>query len=101
MVQRFNQTLLKILGTLEEHQKQGWMSYVASRLATDGYLRLNSSQESDCSSSEHFASKLKNAWTLPTRQHLKETNTSATRHKSNYEGKVREATLNVWGQNAY
>ena len=72
MVQRFNQTILKkILGTLEEHQKQDWVSYVATRLTTDGYLGLNSSQESDCSSREHFASKLINAWTLSTRQHLK------------------------------
>ena len=29
MVKRFNQTLLKILGTLEDHQKQDWKSYVA------------------------------------------------------------------------
>ena len=29
MVERFNQTLLKMLGTLENHQKQDWKSYVA------------------------------------------------------------------------
>ena len=29
MVERFNQTLLKMLGTLEDHQKQDWKSYVA------------------------------------------------------------------------
>ena len=29
MVERFNQTLLNMLGTLEEHQKQDWKSFVA------------------------------------------------------------------------
>ena len=29
MVERFNQTLLKMLGTLEENQKHDWKSYVA------------------------------------------------------------------------
>ena len=29
MVERFNLTLLKMLGTLEDHQKQDWKSYVA------------------------------------------------------------------------
>ena len=30
MVERFNQTLLNMLGTLEDHQKEDWKSYVAS-----------------------------------------------------------------------
>ena len=30
MVERFNQTLLNMLGTLEDHQKEDWKSYVVS-----------------------------------------------------------------------
>ena len=78
MIERFNQTLLKMLGTLEDHQKQDWKSYVAPlvhaynatshdstgfspfflmfgkhpRLAIDAYLGLNSSQDSECTSRE-------------------------------------------------
>ena len=29
MTERFNQTLLNMLGTLEDHQKEDWKSYVA------------------------------------------------------------------------
>ena len=29
MVERFNQTLLNMLGTLENHKKEDWKSYVA------------------------------------------------------------------------
>ena len=29
VVERFNQTLLRILGTLDDHQKQDWKSYIA------------------------------------------------------------------------
>ena len=71
MAERFNQTLLNMLGTLEDHQKQHWKPYVAplvhaynatrhdstgfspyllmferherhSRLTIDSYLRLQS-----------------------------------------------------------
>ena len=121
MVERFNQTLLKMLGTLEDHQKQDWKSYVAPlvhaynatrhdstgfspfflmfgrhpRLAIDAYLGLNSSQESECTSREHYASKLKKRLDFAYKVASKEANKYATRHKSNYDGKVREATLGV------
>ena len=71
MVERFNQTLLNMLGTLEDHQKKDWKSYVVplvhsynatrhdstgyspfflmfdghSRLAIDAYLGLNPHKE--------------------------------------------------------
>ena len=121
MVERFNQTLLKMLGTLEDHQKQDWKSYVAPlvhaynatrhdstgfspfflmfgrhpRLAIDAYLGLNSSQDSECTSREHYASKLKKRLDFAYKVASKKANKNATRHKSNYDGKVREATLGV------
>ena len=121
MVERFNQTLLKMLGTLEDHQKQDWKSYVAPlvhaynatlhdstgfspfflmfgrhpRLAIDAYHGLNSSQDSECTSREHYASKLKKRLDFAYKVASKEANKNATRHKSNYDGKVREATLGV------
>ena len=85
MVERFNQTLLNMLGTLEDHQKEDWKSYVAPlvhsynatrhdstgyspfflmfgrhpRLAVDAYLGLNSPEEPEVRSKEHYATKLK------------------------------------------
>ncbi|MCG8034660.1 MAG: DDE-type integrase/transposase/recombinase, partial [Candidatus Thiodiazotropha taylori] len=84
MVERFNQTLLKMLGTLEEDQKADWKSYVAPlvhaynatkhdstgyspyflmfgrhpRLAVDAYLGL-SSEDPKISDKEHYATKLR------------------------------------------
>ena len=110
-----------MLGTLEDHQKQDWKSYVAPlvhaynatrhdstgfspfflmfgrhpRLAIDAYLGLNSSQDSECTSREHYASKLKKRLDFAYKVASKEANKNATRHKSNYDGKVREATLGV------
>ena len=65
------------------------------RLAIDAYLGLNSSQDSECTSREHYASKLKKRLDFAYKVASKEANKNATRHKSNYDGKVREATLGV------
>ena len=85
MVERFNQTLLNMLGTLEDRQKDDWRSFVAPlvhsynatkhestgyspyflmfgrhpRLAVDAYLGLNSPDSPSFSSKEHYAAKLK------------------------------------------
>ena len=84
MVERFNQTLLNMLGTLQDDQKQDWKSYVAPLvyaynstkhdstgyspfflmfgrhpcLAVDACLGLNSPDE-PISSRAHYATKLK------------------------------------------
>ena len=106
MVVRFNRTLLKILGTLEEHQKQDWKSYVSSlvhahnasrhdgtgifhfflmfgrhlRLAVDAYLGLNYLQGSEWSSREYYASKLKTRLDFAYMVASKEAITRAERH---------------------
>ena len=65
-----------------------------SNLAID-CLGLNSLHESDCSSREHYAaSKLKKLLGFCLQGNFKRSK-SATRHLSNYDGKVREATCDV------
>ena len=85
MVERFSHTLLNMLGTLEDHKKEDWKSYVAPlvhsynatrhdstgyspyflmfgrhpRLAVDAYLGLNNPESSSILSKEHYATKLK------------------------------------------
>ena len=64
-------------------------------LAIDAHLCLNSLYELDRSSRKHYASKLKNRLDFAYKVASKEANKSATRHMSNYDGKVREATHDV------
>ena len=100
MAESFNQTLLNMLGTLENHQKEDWKSFVAPlvhaynatkhdstgyspyflmfgrhpRLAIDAYLGLNSPEES-ISYREHYVTKLKKrlqfAYKMPPKKHRK------------------------------
>ena len=84
MVEPFNQTLLNMLGTLEDHKKEDWKSYVAPlvhsynatkhtstgyspyflmfgrhpRLAVDAYLGIPSPEESTVVSQDHYATQL-------------------------------------------
>ncbi|MCG8048682.1 MAG: RNase H-like domain-containing protein, partial [Candidatus Thiodiazotropha endolucinida] len=121
MTERFNQTLLNMLGTLEEHQKQDWKSYVAPlvhsynatkhdstgyspfflmfgrhpRLAVDAYLGLNNDQEPVIQSKEHYTTKLKKRLQFAYKVASKEANRSAARSKAGYDLKVREATLDI------
>ena len=110
-----------MLGTLEDHKKQDWKSYVAPllhaynatrhestgfftfflmfgrhpRLVVNAYLGLNSSKDSECTSRVHYTNKLKKRLGFAYMVASKEANKSATRHKSNYDCKVREATVGV------
>lgn len=121
MTERFNQTLLNMLGTLEEHQKQDWKSYVAPlvhsynatkhdstgyspfflmfgrhpRLAVDAYLGLNNEQDQVISSKEHYATKLRKRLQFAYKVASKEAEKSAARNKAGYDLKVREATLDI------
>ena len=120
MAERFNQTLLNMLGTLDNHQKEDWKSFVAPlvhaynatkhdstgyspyflmfgrhpRLAIDAYLGLNSPEES-ISSREHYVTKLKKRLQFAYKIASKEAQKNAERHKARYDLKVREATLSI------
>ena len=119
MVERFNQTLLKMLGTLEEHQKHDWKSFVATlvhsynatrhdstgyspfflmfgrhpRLAVDAYLGLSSPEESEILPKEHYVTKLKKCLQFAYKVASDEAHKNAERNKTTYDLKVREATL--------
>ena len=95
MTERFNRTLLIMLGTLKDHQKQDWKSYVAPlvhsynatrhdstgyspfflvfgrhpRLAVDAYLGIESPESPSVSSKEHYATKLKRGLSLHIKWH--------------------------------
>ena len=121
MVERFNQTLFNMLGTLESHKKNDWKSYEAPlvhsynatrhdstgnnpffpmfgrnpRLAIDAYLGLKSPEESEVRSKEHYATKLKKRLQFAYRVASNKAHKSAEKNKRNYDLKVRETTLEV------
>ena len=114
MVERFNQTLLKMLGTLEDNKKQDWKSYVAPlvhsynvtkhdrtgyspfffmfgrhpRLAVDAYLGLQSPDE-PISSKEHYATKLKKRLNFAYKLAAQEAEKSVQHHKKCQRGYIR------------
>ena len=121
IVERFNQTLLNMLGTLKEHHKEDWKSYVSPfvhsynatchdstgysafflmfgrhpRLAVDAYLGLQSPEQSEVRSKEHYATKLKKRLQFAYKVASNEARKNTDRHKRNYDLKVREETLDV------
>ena len=121
MVERFNQTLLNMLGTLEDHKKEDWKSNVAPlvhsynatkhpstgyspyflmfgrhpRLAVDAYLGIPSPEESTVVSQDHYATKLKKRLQFAYKVASKEAQKAAERNKAYYDLKVREATLDI------
>ena len=120
MVERFNQTLLNMLGTLQDSQKQDWKSYVAPLvhaynstkhdstgysafffmfgrhpcLAVDACLGLNS-PDKHISSRAHYATKLKKRLDFAYIAAARESNKSGQRNKSNYDLKVRNSVLDI------
>jgi len=122
MVERFNQTLIKMLGTLNDHEKTDWKSYVAPlvhaynatrhdstgfspyflmfgrhpRLAIDAFLGLKSQNDSSrASSKDHYAKKLQKRLEFAYHVASTEAQKNADRYKFRYDLKVREATLNI------
>ena len=65
------------------------------RLAVDAYLGLKSSQDSAICSKEHYATKLKKRLQYAYKVVSSEAQKSAERHKSQYDLKVRESTVDV------
>ena len=120
MVERFNQTLLNMLGTLQDCQKQDWKSYVAPlvhaynstkhdstgyspfflmfgrhpRLAVDARLGLSSPDE-PISSRAHYATKLKKRLDFAYKAAARESDKTGQKNKSHYDLGVRNSILDT------
>ena len=108
-VERFNQTLLKMLGTLEEYQKSDWKAHVPTlvhahnatihdstgrhpRLLIDAFLELSPDPLSARQQTE-YAKKLRERLAFAYRAAVKAAMKSSTKHKASYDIKVRHSTL--------
>ena len=65
------------------------------RLAVDAYLGLQSTEQSEVRSKEHYGTKLKKRLQFAYKVASNEARKNTDRHKRNYDLKVREATLDV------
>lgn len=117
MPERFNQTLLNMLGTLEDDQKSDWKSYVPSlvhaynstrhettgypphylmfgrhpRLAVDAFLGIKPGPER--SNKTKYVNDLKRRLEFAYKTAAKEARRQGRRHKSVYDLRVRESQL--------
>lgn len=118
--ERFNQTLLKMLGTLEEDKKADWKSYVAPlvqaynatkneatgysphylmfgwhpRLSVDAYLGLDPDNDGKVSH-ETYVEKLRGRLRYAYESAAKEASKLAARNKVRYDSKVRDSVIEV------
>ena len=119
-VERFNQTLLQMLGTLEPTQKSDWKSYVLPlvhaynatrhdttgflpfylmfgrhpRLALDAFLGLEPSAESGRTQAE-YSIKFQSRLSFPYQKASEEAARQTERSKTYYDQRVRESKLEV------
>ena len=119
-VERFNQTLLQMLGTLENSKKSDWKSYVQPlvhaynatrhdttgfspfylmfgrhpRLAVDAFLGIQPNTETGASQTE-YAKKLKACLDFAYKRATKEASKQAERYNAYYDQGVRENKLEV------
>ena len=120
MAERFNRTLLNMLGTLEESQKVYWKSHVSTmthaynaavhdstefspfflmfgrhpRLAIDAFLGIPRDTETT-RSQEYYVDSLKQRLDAPYLIASEESARNATRQKGYYDAKVRHSNLEV------
>lgn len=118
--ERWNQTLLKMLGTLENHHKSDWKAYIAPlvqaynatkndstgyaphflmfgwhpRLPVDAYLGTDPSEEHTGNQSS-YASKLHKRLQIAYRRAAEEAGKMATKNKNIYDQKVRYTRLDI------
>ena len=119
--ERFNQTLLKMLGTLENHQKSDWKSYVAPlvqaynatksdatgysphyllfgwhpRLSVDAFLGTSPSQDKAATGPQTYGKQLKTRLQFAYDLAAKHAAKVSDKNKSYYDRKVRESVLEV------
>ena len=119
MAERFNQTLLNMLGTLEEKNKENWKAHVPAlvhaynstrhettgytphflmfgrhpRLAVDAFLGISADESSFASTKSDYVTGLKSRLDFAYRVATCEARRQAMRHKKRYDLRVREAKL--------
>jgi hypothetical protein len=119
-VELFNQTLLKMLGTLQNHQKADWKSYVQPlvqayfatkhdmtgysphypifgwhpRLAVEAYLGLDSLAKKS-KNQEHYVDNLKKRLDYAYKVTRSNMERNIDRYKKNYDSRVRNSKLEV------
>lgn len=119
--ERFNGTLLKMLGTLEDKQKSDWKSYIAPlvqaynstksdstgfsphflmfgwhpKLPIDAYLGTSPLPEQETTDPKTYVSKLKHRLNYAYSTAARQANKSSMKNKQQYDRKVREAKLEI------
>ena len=117
-VERFNQTLLKMLGTLEDYQKSDWKAHVPTlvhaynatfhdstgyspyflmfgrdpRLAVDAFLGLNSDSLSSTTQTEHVR-KLRDRLSFAYKKAQEASKKASAKHKLDYDLRARSSVL--------
>ncbi|KAL5013852.1 hypothetical protein ScPMuIL_008122, partial [Solemya velum] len=120
MPERFNQTLINMLGTLNEEKKADWRTYVAPlvhaynatrhettgysphylmfgwnpKLAIDAFLGISTPSE-ETSSKQNYAKKLSKRLDFAYKVARSEVEKQSSRHKKHFDKKVRDSVLAV------